>query len=160
MAAQQELFAAQLKADKINNFRPAPLQQPKTDVQTAPQTQAPKVDAKTLAWQERNGWFGVDRKKTAYAIGVHEELVGEGVPAGSDEYFKRLDRDLAERFPEQGASNVDAPSQRASSNVVAPATRSTAPKKIVLSKTQVSIAKRLGVPLELYARKVAEEMRK
>lgn len=159
IAAQQELTSAQLKADRINNFRPAPLQAPRTAVQP-PQQQAPTVDAKTLAWQERNPWFGGDRKKTAYALGAHEELVGEGIPAGSDEYFKRLDRDLQTRFPDQGAGTVDAPSQRTSSNVVAPATRSTAPRKIVLSKTQVSIAKRLGVPLELYARKVAEEMRK
>lgn len=160
IAAQQELTAAQLKADRINNFRPTPLQQPKTEVQTAPQQQAPQVDAKTLDWQDQNKWFGKDRKKTAYAIGVHEELVSEGISAGSDEYFKKLDRDLQERFPESGAASADASSQRASSNVVAPATRSTAPRKIVLSKTQVSIAKRLGVPLELYARKVAEEMRK
>lgn len=160
VAAQQALFAAQLKADRINNFRPAPLQQTKTEVQPTPQRQAPQIDSKTLAWQERNKWFGVDRKKTAYALGLHEELAGKGVQVGSDEYFRMLDQDLSERFPDQGAGNVDAPTQRASSNVVAPATRSTAPKKIVLSKTQVSIAKRLGVPLELYARKVAEEMRK
>jgi hypothetical protein len=67
------------------------------------------------------------------------------------------------RFPEQFGSEepADAPkTQRVKTNVVAPATRSTAPKKIVLTKSQVEIAKRLGVPLDLYARKVAEEMRK
>lgn len=160
ISAQQELTSAQLKAERINNFRPAPLQRAKPDVQTTQQQQAPKVDSKTLAWQERNKWFGNDRKKTAYAIGVHEELVGDGISAGSDEYFRKLDRDLQERFPEPGAGSADAQSQRTSANVVASATRSTAPRKIVLSKTQVDIAKRLGVPLELYARKVAEEMRK
>jgi hypothetical protein len=55
---------------------------------------------------------------------------------------------------------VDAQTPSKQSNVVAPATRSTAPRKVVLTKTQVDLAKRLGVPLELYARKVAEEMRK
>lgn len=160
ISAQQELMSAQLKAERINNFRPAPLQQVKPDVQTTPQQQAPQVDAKTREWNERNKWFGPDRKKTAYAIGVHEELVSEGIQAGSDEYFRKLDRDLQERFPEPGTGNADAPTQRTSANVVASATRSTAPRKIVLSKTQVDIAKRLGVPLELYARKVAEEMRK
>jgi hypothetical protein len=69
---------------------------------------------------------------------------------------------MRERFADQfGASEpVDAKPQRPKSNNVAPATRSTAPKKIVLTQTQVNLAKRLGVPLELYARKVAEEMRK
>jgi uncharacterized protein (UPF0303 family) len=65
-------------------------------------------------------------------------------------------------FPESFDSDkqANASSSSRKSNVVAPASRSTAPKKIVLTKSQVEIAKRLGVPLELYARKVAEEMRK
>jgi hypothetical protein len=100
---------------------------------------------------------------TAYAIAVHEDLVqNERVSPSSDEYFKRLDAEMRERFPDQFESekSEDAPSPRAkASNVVAPATRSTAPKKIVLTKSQVEIAKRLQVPLELYARKVAEQMR-
>jgi hypothetical protein len=89
-------------------------------------------------------------------------LVGEGIPAGSEEYYRRIDADIRDRFSEQfgSAESVDAKTQRTKSNIVAPATRSTAPKKIVLTQTQVNIAKRLGVPLELYARKVAEEMRK
>ena len=100
---------------------------------------------------------------TAYALGLHEDLVAEGIPSGSDEYYKRIDADMKERFSEQfGADtkSVEAKSQRAKSNNVAPATRSTAAKKVVLTQTQVNLAKRLGVPLELYARKVAEEMRK
>jgi hypothetical protein len=164
LAAQDELTSAKLKADKINNFRPAPLQEEKVDVQPQQiQQQAPAADPKLLAWQERNQWWGVNRKMSAYALGVHDDLVSEGVPAGSDEYYRRLDADLQERFPDQlGVKEpADAPPQRnKSSNVVAPATRSTAPKKIVLTKSQVEIAKRLGVPLELYARKVADEMRK
>jgi hypothetical protein len=69
---------------------------------------------------------------------------------------------MRDRFADQfGADkSADAKPQRTKSNVVAPATRSTAPQKVVLTQTQVNIAKRLGVPLELYARKVAEEMRK
>ena len=99
---------------------------------------------------------------TAYALGLHEDLVSEGIPSGSDEYYRRINTDIRERFSDQfGAEeSVDAKPQRTKSNIVAPATRSTAPKKIVLTQTQVNLAKRLGVPLELYARKVAEEMRK
>lgn len=162
--AQKELWAAQNKADKINNFRPAPLQDEKSAVQPQQTYQpAPQLDSKLLAWQERNAWFGANKKMTAYALGLHDDLVGEGIPAGSDEYYRRIDADLQDRFSDQFGSreSADAPSQRQrSNNVVAPATRSTAPKKIVLTQSQVAVAKRLGVPLELYARKVAEEMRK
>jgi hypothetical protein len=161
--AQEALTSAKMKAEKVNNFRPAPLQVEKTDVQPAyqPQPAAP-VDEKLLAWQDQNQWFGSNKRMTAYALGLHEDLVGEGIPAGSEEYYKRINADMRERFADQfGADEpADAKPQRTKSNNVAPATRSTAPRKIVLTQTQVNIAKRLGVPLELYARKVAEEMRK
>jgi hypothetical protein len=161
--AQEALTMAKMKAEKVNNFRPAPLQEEKTVVQPTyqPQPAAP-VDEKLLAWQNQNQWFGSNKRMTAYALGLHEDLVGEGIPAGSDEYYKRINTDMRERFADQfGADEpADAKPQRTKSNVVAPATRSTAPRKIVLTQTQVNLAKRLGVPLELYARKVAEEMRK
>jgi hypothetical protein len=161
--AQEALTNAKIRADKVNNFKPTPLQVDETPVQIAPQpTKAAPVDEKLLAWQDKNQWFGTNKRMTAYALGVHEDLVSEGIPSGSDEYYKRIDTDIRERFSEQfGADeSVDAKPQRTKSNNVAPATRSTAPKKIVLTQTQVNLAKRLGVPLELYARKVAEEMRK
>jgi hypothetical protein len=161
--AQEALTSAKMKAEKVNNFRPAPLQVEKTDVQTAyqPQPAAP-VDDKLLAWQDQNQWFGSNKRMTAYALGLHEDLVGEGIPAGSEEYYRRINTDMRDRFADQfGADEpADAKPQRIKSNNVAPATRSTAPRKIVLTQTQVNLAKRLGVPLELYARKVAEEMRK
>ena len=161
--AQEALTTAKIRADKVNNFRPAPLQVEETPVQIAQQpTKAAPVDDKLLAWQDENQWFGSNKRMTAYALGLHEELVSEGIPSGSDEYYKRINTDIRERFSDQfGADeSVDAKPQRTKSNVVAPASRSTAPRKIVLTQTQVNLAKRLGVPLELYARKVAEEMRK
>lgn len=99
---------------------------------------------------------------TAYALSLHEDLVESGVQVASDTYFDSINADIQKRFPEAFAEEpAEAKSsQRTRSNVVAPASRSTAPKKVVLTQTQVNIAKRLGVPLELYARKVAEEMRK
>ena len=161
--AQEALTSAKMKSEKVNNFRPTPLQVEKTDVQPAyqPQPAAP-VDEKLLAWQDQNQWFGSNKRMTAYALGLHEDLVGEGIPAGSEEYYRRINTDMRERFADQfGADEpADAKPQRTKSNNVAPATRSTAPRKIVLTQTQVNLAKRLGVPLELYARKVAEEMRK
>jgi len=161
--AQDALTTAKIRADKVNNFKPTPLQEEETPVQTIQQpTRAAPVDEKLLAWQDQNQWFGSNKRMTAYALGLHEDLVSEGIPSGSEEYYRRINADIRERFPDQvGAGEfVDAKPQRTKSNVVAPATRSTAPKKIVLTQTQVNLAKRLGVPLELYARKVAEEMRK
>jgi hypothetical protein len=161
--AQEALTTARIRADKVNNFKPAPLQERETPVQIAPQPQqAAPVDEKLLAWQDQNQWFGSNKRMTSYALGLHEELVENGIRVGSDEYYRRIDTDIRERFPDQvgAGESVDAKPQRTKSNVVSPATRSTAPKKIVLTQTQVNLAKRLGVPLELYARKVAEEMRK
>ena len=164
--AQESLTAAKMKAERVNNFKPTPLQETKTAVQTTQQVpQAPQTDPKLRAWQDENQWFGPNKRMTAYALGLHEELVDNGISAGSDDYYKAIDTEMRARFPdvfESGKSEKQetAPTSSKKSNVVAPATRSTAPKKIVLTKTQVDIAKRLGVPLELYARKVAEEMRK
>ena len=161
--AQEELTSAKLKADRINSFRPAPLQEPETNVQMPPQRQeSPRVDPKLLAWQEQNTWFGQNKKLTAYALGLHDEILSEGVPAGSGDYYEKIDAEMRNRFPDvfESEKSEDAPTPSKKSNVVAPATRSTAPRKVVLTTSQVEIAKRLGVPLELYARKVAEEMRK
>ena len=163
LEAQEALTNAKIRADKVNNFRPTPLQVRETPVQIESRpTRAAPVDEKLLAWQDNNQWFGSNKRMTAYALGVHEDLVGEGIPAGSEEYYRRIDSDIRSRFSDQFGTDesVDAKPQRTKSNNVAPATRSTAPKKIVLNQSQVNIAKRLGVPLELYARKVAEEMRK
>jgi len=160
VAAQEKMTAVKIKADRVSNFRPAPVQESKPVVQT-PQPAA--VDEKAAAWQRENDWFGSDDEMTSFALGLHSKLVKEGVDPRSDEYYERVNSRVRQVFPEKFDSEetADAPSQRTNKrNVVAPATRSTAPKKVVLTQTQVNIAKRLGVPLELYARKVAEEMRK
>jgi hypothetical protein len=165
VAAQDKLTSAKIKAERVNNFRPAPLQDNKSDVQTQQIAQANAVDPKASDWQARNSWFGKDREMTGYALALHEKLVVEdGVDPKSDEYYRRLNGRIRQVFPERFASEESADAQTSQrspkANVVAPATRSTAPRKIVLNATQVQLAKRLGVPLELYARKVAEEMRK
>jgi hypothetical protein len=163
LEAQDALTNAKIRADKVNNFRPAPLQTQETPVQIEESfKQSAPVDDKLLAWQDKNQWFGKNKRMTSYALGLHEELVEQGIQIGSADYYKYIDSDIRERFPDQvgAGESADAKSQRPKTNVVSPATRSTAPRKIVLTKTQVDLAKRLGVPLELYARKVAEEMRK
>lgn len=161
--AQEELTSAKMKAERVNNFKPTPLQDEKTEVQPSQnQVAAPPPDPRALAWQRENTWFGEDEEMTGFALALHSKLVKSGVDPTSDEYYSRLNNRLRQVFPESFESEkpTDAPTPSRKSNVVAPATRSTAPKKIVLTKSQVEIAKRLGVPLDLYARKVAEEMRK
>jgi hypothetical protein len=163
VAAQMELTTATMKAERISNFKPTPLQEEKTEVQPPQQEQpTPSVDPKLRAWQSQNPWWGTNKKMTAYALGLHSELVDTGISVGGDDYYQAIDAEMRTRFPDAFESEkpADAPTPQRRSNVVAPATRSTAPRKVVLTKTQVEIAKRLGVPLELYARKVAEEMRK
>lgn len=161
--AQEDLTRAKMREEKLASFRPAPLQEERFALQTPQQPQQPpQVDPKLRAWLDDNPWYGPNKKMTAYALGLHEEVVEQGFAAGSDDYYKAIDTEMRQRFPDMFDSEkrADASTPSKKSNVVAPATRSTAPKKIVLTKTQVEIAKKLGVPLELYARKVAEEMRK
>lgn len=159
VAAQERLMAAKIREERVNNFRPTPLQPVEDVVQTRQQAEpTASVDPKTREWTEQNPWFGSNRKMTAYALSLHEDLVEAGVPVTSDAYYAAINEDVKKRFPEafSGAS-ADAPTtQRQKTNVVAPATRSTAVQKVVLTQTQVALAKRLGVPLEAYARKVAE----
>jgi hypothetical protein len=157
--AQEALISAKSKMERVNNFKPAPLQEEKAEVQIPEQvTKQPPVDHKALAWQSENKWFGSDDEMTSFALGLHTKLVKSGVDPQSNEYYEKLNSRIRQVFSDQFESEkpVNAPTSPKRSNV-APATRSTAPKKIVLTQTQVNIAKRLGVPLDLYARKVAEE---
>jgi len=121
-------------------------------------------DPKAEAWVEENSsWFHVDDEMTAYAMGLHQKLVKSGVDPRTDEYYETIDARMRKVFPEEFDDVVEQPepqeSRKQSANVVAPATRSTAPNKVKLTKTQVALANRLGVPLEEYARQVALEMR-
>ncbi len=155
VTAQEALTTAKIKSERVNNFKPA-LQKQETVVKNTPEPAAPRVDPKVSAWREANPWFGDNKRMTAVALTVHQELVDSGVDTRSDEYFDRINVEMRQVFPD--AFSSEKPVRK--STVVAPATRSTAPRKIVLSKSQENIAKRLGVPLEAYARQVAEEMRK
>lgn len=163
--AQLELTSAKIKLDRVNNFKPQPLQEKEFEVKTQqPEVQAPKVDAKAEAWAAQNPWFGNDDEMTSFAWGVHAKLVKEGVDPNSDDYYRKLNSRIKQVFPDRFESeNDDDEDQRSvtkpKSNVVAPATRGSAPKKVKLTPYQVSMAKRLNIPLELYAKKVAEQMR-
>jgi hypothetical protein len=153
--AQEALTSAKIKAERVNNFKPA-LQKPKPVVQPDPEPVVPQVDPKVNAWREANPWFGDNKRMTAMALTIHQELVDSGVDTRSDEYFGRINAEMRQVFPDAFPS--EKPVKKAS--VVAPATRNTAPRKIVLTRTQETLAKRLGLTNEQYARAVAEEMRK
>lgn len=159
LAAQEELTTAKLKLERVTNFKPAPLQGRENPVNIPPRTapETPRADPKALAWQQQNQWFGNDEEMTSFALGLHEKLVKSGVDPTSDEYYERVNSRIREKFPEN-FPGLEEKSKRTSSNVVAPASRNVAPKKITLTQTQVALAKKLKIPLDLYARKVAEGM--
>ena len=160
--ANESITTAKIKVDRLNNFKLPTLQTTETPVQTreTATTPAPVVDAKATDWAKTNTWFGTDDEMTSYVLGLHSKLVKSGVDPQSDEYYETIDSRMRTVFSENFEDAEETEKPRRQSNVVAPATRSTSPKKVRLTQTQVTLAKRLGVPLELYAKKVAEEMRK
>jgi hypothetical protein len=165
LEAQDRMTNAKLKVDKVDNYQPQyqkALQEEEIVVQSK-NTQVNAPDQKAVAWQKNNDWFGSDEEMTSLALGLHEKLVRNGVPAGSDEYYKRIDQTMRKRFPEnfdgEEEVEVDEPAKvnrPKASTVVAPATRSTSPKKIRISKTQVALAKKLGLTPEQYARELTK----
>ena len=149
--AQEAMAAAKYKSERVNNFKPAVAQPQSNVVQPAPQPeQTVRVDSKAKAWQEANSWFGADDEMTAVALTVHRKLVESGVDTNSDAYYEKINSRVRQLFPDAF------PSERKKSSVVAPATRSTASKKIVLTQSQVNLAKRMGLTPEQYAREVAK----
>jgi hypothetical protein len=161
MEAQGELVKAQLELDKAKKFKLPPLQAQENPVQIQQQYQAaPQPDQKVMAWQARNPWFGQDEEMTAAALGLHEKLKRQGVIIGSDEYYNALDKTMRKRFAENFDDIVEEEEPKAArpadkqagkpSTVVAPATRSTASKKVKLKTSQVAIAKKLGLTPEQY----------
>jgi|TARA_R110002167_G_scaffold12612_5_gene53572 Pyruvate/2-oxoacid:ferredoxin oxidoreductase gamma subunit len=161
LAAQESLTNAKIKADRLNNFKLPALQEDETNVNMVSETTPPpvKVDKRAQAWQDANDWFNQDVEMTSYALGLHNKLVNEGVNPQSDDYYERIDSRMRQLFPENfEGEEVEKPRKR--SNVVAPATRSTASKKVRLTQTQYRLSKRLGLTPEQYAKQVALDMRK
>jgi hypothetical protein len=162
--AQEEMMRAQLKLDRAKNFKPT-VQISENDVQIqVKQPQQPaQMNDKVAEWVSKNPWYVDPDKKvmSKYAVFVHEELEEQFGRAfvGTDEYFKRIDNEVKRRFPEEFAdiqNEEEEKPQRTSrlSTVVAPAKRSTSSKKIVLTKTQVALAKKFGLSPEQYAREL------
>ena len=149
--AKERARQAQSRFDQESEA-PAPQAAP----QEAPQQRRP--DPKAEDWAERNEWFGKDQTMTYAAFGIHKELVEtEGFDPNSDEYYTELDKRIAEEFPhklKKSSSQGSRPVQ-----TVASASRTannSGRRKVKLTSSQVAIAKKLGVPLEEYAKYVKE----
>ena len=164
--AQTALNEAGYKVQKVKDFKPSTLQAEENDVQMQQvEQQRPKIDPKTQSWLEQNPWYGTKKAMSSYAVGIHEELLDEygQTVVGTDQYFRRIDRTMREKFPEyfdtleeaEPKEEVQKPAPKAKpSTVVAPATRSTASKQVKLKTSQQAIAKKLGLTPEQYAREL------
>jgi hypothetical protein len=161
--AQEDITKATIRLEKVKKVKPEALQEEKYEVQTSQQYQPqPPTDPKLNTWQRNNSWFGQDEEMTAAALGLHEKLKRQGAVIGSDEYYATLDNTMRKRFPEnfedlepeiEVEQKEDNPKAKPAT-VVAPATRSTAPKRIKLRTSQVAIAKKLGLTPEQYVREL------
>ena len=167
-AAQEYLTNAQLaqaaapgvSQDVINNWKQqvsASQQQAAWQEQVTPQV--PEPDAMAVEWQESNPWFGVDKEMTSFAYGVHEKLISELINKRMEEVFPAHFGNNA--AASSGSVLVETASRRRPNPVVASVSRNNgpAPRKFVLTSSEVAVAKRIGVTPEQYARqKMKEEM--
>ena len=166
-AAQQRISQLALEQSryeeaklKIEKEQAAAEQAVETPQQQAPvqQAAAPQPDPKAQAWADKNPWFGEDESMTYAAFGIHRRLVEEeGFDASSDDYYSELDKRLRADFP----TKFEAPKEKTRARVAsADSSSSRSTKKgrrtVKLTDSQVAIAKKLGVPLEEYAKYVKE----
>ena len=180
--AQKALNAAQYELSNItertNRYKAAKPPQRQEQVVGEYQQQRPqqqpqvrKPSEKALAWANQNKWFQSDdhMEMTAFAYGVHQKMVQhEGFDPESDDYYEELDRRVQGKFPEyfgeESSGSTDSESSvsstsRSPSVVVAPSARNNGakPRKVRLSRTQVALAKRLGLTPEQYANQLLKE---
>ena len=157
-----QLQIAEIVSDKKELSRNPPLQRAENAVYNQPVQQevasspsVPKPDPKAEAWYERNKeWFGADDEMTAIAYAVDKKLMREGVDPRTDDYYRRMDQRLRELFPDRFEDTRQQPVIQ-QSTVVAPASRSASPKTVKIPPGGAAVARKLGVPLEEYARQWA-----
>ena len=161
--AQQKLAALAVEAQRVqalNQSRAVQEQQlsaPQQFTQDFSQEQqrpAPP-DPKAESWAEDNSWFGDDRAMTMTSFVIHQDLLNEGFDATSDEYYSEIDKRIRDEFPHRFGGG-ESGQQNRPVQAVAPAKRSakTGRKSVRLTPSQVAIAKKLGVPLDEYAKYV------
>jgi hypothetical protein len=179
VAAQEEIARATLKIDRAVNMRPVQVREEEDFAPPPRAPEPPKLAPRTQRWVEANSdWWGVDEEMTSAAMGLDKKLQREyGVDyIGSDDYFRTIDKTMRKRFPEhfvQSHEDDDPPPKKRTSepededyetpsratrttSPVAPAARSTPPNRVRLKASEAAIARRLGVPIEEYAKQVAQ----
>ena len=161
--AQEALTRATMDSASAEQFNAQIPEEPLPQQQyVPPQPQVPTPDEEAVAWQAKNQWFGSDPEMTSFAYGIHEKLVRqENVDPKSEDYYTRIDKRMKEVFPDYfGVEKEQPPTTTSQSSVVAPATRnnSARPRKVQLTATQVSLAKRLGLTPKQYANQLIMDM--
>jgi hypothetical protein len=160
LEAQKKLNTTSNRLERLRGYKPS-LQASENSVQNQPtQAAAPRLDPKTDNWRKQNTWFGQDEEMTATALGLHQKLEKQygGQYIGTDEYWNTVNKTMQKRFPEYFGDEEPEKPQRTAATVVASASRSTAPKKIVLKQSQLALARKLGLTPEQYAREYAKTM--
>ena len=171
MRAQSEFQSADYQMNQMNAERQRFAQQPQRFPEPQPPAQQPQPQVqeppqpteKAAKWAQDHPWFGQEKDMTALAYGVHERLVrDEGYDPNSDEYFETIDRTMRSKFPEYfGDEDVstEEPVTKSPPVVTAPSSRNNGakPRKVKLTRTQLSLAKRLGLTPEQYANQLVKE---
>lgn len=162
--AQAKLSELQVEKSRYDNYRPQPRPEPEPEpLYEQENIEPPKPSEMGMKWAEKNTWFQNDPEMTGYAFGVHEKLIKSGVAPDTEEYYTKIDDAVRRVFPDKfddGPIIEESAPQRQTGNVVAPAARSgKKPRKVQLTSTQVSLAKRLGLSNEQYAAQLMKEMK-
>lgn len=161
--AQEAIAKLSVEKDKYDSYRPKTAPKPVPEPQYQQQTpQPPRPDDRALEWAKDNDWFEKDPEMTGYAYGLHEKLVKSGIDPRSDQYYSEIDNAVRRVFPEKFDDGLieESANQRQTGNVVAPAARSgKKSRRIKLTSTQASLAKRLGLTNEQYAAQAMKEMK-
>ncbi len=164
--AQQVMAKIAIEKERLRIFkdnqekqkqRAEQMQEQQVQQQTQPQQQAqqPQPDDKAVDWASKNEWFGQDRAMTASAFTLHQQLVEEeGLDPQSDEYYSEIDARMRQDFPHK-FNGKSAPAQKVAS-VSQGRTSQKNKKSVKLTPAQISVAKKLGVPLDAYAKEVAK----
>ena len=151
---KQKQRAEQMQTQQAQQPEQVPLNQYQQPVQQ-PQQQQPQPDAKAVEWAEKNEWFGKDRAMTASAFTLHQQLVEEeGLDPQSDDYYNEIDTRMRQDFPHK-FEGQSAPAQKVASVSQGRASQKSK-KSVKLTPAQISVAKKLGVPLDAYAKEVAK----
>jgi len=181
VAAQKAITKATIRLDRATDMRPIEVEDREFKAPPPAEPDKPRLTPRTQKWVDKNSdWWGVDDEMTMSAMGLDKRLQREYGPdyVGTEEYFQTIDKTMRKRFPEhfedvqsneddtppprkrvsEPVDEDDEPPRRAQkfTSVVAPASRSTPPNRIKLKASEAAIARRLGVPIEEYAKQVAQ----